>query len=100
MTTITLSKFGNWIYDSKKKEFKISASYVKFDTSYKLINPKTLNSKIFSFKNSIRNSTGSVYAQAAAFTYESEDGLSLRIENDSVITAERKQSYSQTQTYN
>lgn len=83
------------IFDKKKhifntyfQEFYISGKEVKFATTYKLINPKTGNHRIFCFDHS----TGSEWEKDTIWVYKSKDGIILNLLNDD-MTEDRKEHY-------
>jgi len=89
------------IYDSKKhvyhklqKLFSMSEKDVTFDTSYKVVNPKTNNSVVFNFTHS----TGPEFDPETKYIYKSDDGLTLEVCNDKKITAIRAQNYLEAKT--
>jgi len=67
----------------------ISERNVKFDTAYRLWNPITEHGKVFNFSHS----TGPEFSPDTKYIYKSDDGFTLEIVNDHVITEARKQMY-------
>lgn len=77
------------VYNKSQKLFVVSERDVSFDTSYKMINPKTNNSVEFDFSHS----TGPEFDPKTKYVYKSKDGLTLEVCNDTFISAIRKQHY-------
>lgn len=92
----------NILFDSKKHTYdkstdtiSISERDVSFDTSYKIINPKTGNFVVFDFKYS----TGPEFDPNTKYVYKSwGDDLTLEVVNDKEITAMRASSYLEAKT--
>jgi len=88
MTEITFDptrhKFSN-----DTKTISISEKDVTFDTAYTVMNPKTGNSKRFDFTHS----TGSEFDPNTKWIYKADNGVTLEVCNDAVITEIRAKEY-------
>ena len=89
------------IYDSTKhyfdkfdNVFMMSEKDVQFDTSYKVVNPKTNGSKEFTFSHS----TGPEFDPETRWVYKNVDGFTLIVCNDKKITDKRAQMYLEAKT--
>lgn len=88
MTTITLQ---NGKYSFKDNTFVMSEKDVKFDTTYKVVNPATNKFMVFEFKNS----TGPEFDSNTKWIYKSDSGLTLEVCNDANMVKQAANAYLQ-----
>lgn len=80
---------SNTNYDAKTGTFVMSEVGIQFSMNYKLINPKTGDSREFE----LSHSTGSEWDPETVWVYKSDDGYTLIITQDTHLTKERSASY-------
>lgn len=83
-------------YDKETKTFTVSEVGIAFSMNYTLLNPVTGESREFE----LSHSTGNEFDPDTEWIYKSDDGLTLRVVQDTKLTEMRGENYLTHKTRN